>query len=75
MIQYTRSMVNMSKLSQKELSFLQRGVIFKSVKIGFFGMDAEALTKKEFYLDKTLREKKKTQASSPSLPKVNPNRF
>lgn len=43
MITYTRDMAQMNSLSNVELKYLQQGIIFKSIKLGYFGMKAETL--------------------------------
>ena len=50
MISYVRGMVNTGYLTNKELKFLQKGVVFKGIKIGYFGMEAETLYKRAFYM-------------------------
>lgn len=52
MLYYTRSMVKIGNLSNKELKFLQQGVVFEHIKTMYFGMDPYVLSKKAFELRK-----------------------
>ena len=66
MVQYTRSMTQMGNLSNKELEFLQMGVVFRAVKIGYFGMDPEQLTHKALNIIKQKEKAKKTGIFKPT---------
>lgn len=61
MLSYTRSMIQMGNLSNKELDFLQQGVVFRTIKIGYFGMDPEELSHKTLHVIKVRNEAKKKE--------------
>lgn len=60
MLTYTRSMISIGNLTIQELHFLQQGVVFACIKIGYFGMDPEALSKKLFFMKQAKKDKKTT---------------
>lgn len=49
-------MIQTGNLSNRELDFLKQGVVFKNIKIGYFGMDPEQLTHKALHIVKAKNE-------------------